>query len=94
MAGLSAQQKGEIRISVIRKVDAFTDENVEANPTPEPLRLEKDLGIYPSHRMMLSVPFTKVSRAYGGKALGPLDCVELETVKACIDAVIEKAEAQ
>ena len=94
MAGLTEQQKGEIRISVIRKVDAFTDEDVEGKPNPEPLRLEKDLGIYPSYRMMLAVPFTKVSRSYGGKAIGPLDCVELETVKACIDAVIAKAEAR
>ena len=90
---LFKQQKDAIRISVIQKIDVFTDERVEANADPDSLRLEKDLGIFPNQRMMLAVPFTKVSKSYGGKAVGPLDCAELETVQDCIELVIRKAGA-
>ena len=89
---LSQQQKDAIRISVIRRVDVFTDEYVEASADPDFLRLEKDLGIFPNQRMMLAVPFSKVSKSYGGKRVKPLDCADLETVQDCIELVIRQAE--
>jgi len=89
---LSQQQKDAIRISVIRRVDVFTDEYVEASADPDFLRLEKDLGIFVNQRMMLALPFTKVSKSYGGKPVSPLDCVDLETVQDCIALVIQRAE--
>ena len=89
---LSQQQKDAIRISVIRRVDVFTDEYVEASADPDFLRLEKDLGIFVNQRLMLSLPFTKVSKSYGGKSVSPLDCVDLETVQDCIALVIQRAE--
>ena len=90
---LSQQQKDAIRISVIRRVDVFTDEHVEASADPDFLRLEKDLGIFPNQRMMLAVPFTKVSRSYGGKPVRPLECADLETVQDCIELVVKQAGA-
>ena len=85
---LSREQEDAIRIAVIRRIDAYTDEYVEASADPDFLRLEKDLGIFVNMRMMLAVPFTKVSKSYGGKPVRPLDCVDLETVRDCIELVI------
>ena len=88
---LSQQQKDAIRLAVIRRVDAYTDEYVEASAGPDFLRLEKDLGIFANQRMMLAVPFTKVSKSYGGKPIRPLECVDLETVLDCIELVVARA---
>jgi hypothetical protein len=90
----SRQQKEAIGISVIRILDVFTENDVEANADPDSLRLEKDLGISRNQRMMLAVPFTKVSKSYRGKAIEALACADLDTVKDCIELVIKQAGAQ
>ena len=77
-----------IKPEVIKKLQSFAEPNEQIT---EETHLQKDLDLGPSFRFALALPFTKISKRYGGYVVRGKETKKLDLVKKAIDLVHKKA---
>lgn len=80
--------KVDIKPQVIEKLESFAEPNTDLSEDTE---LDGDLGMGPTHRAAMALPYTKISKRYKGYVVGISECKELKTVGESIDLVYERA---
>lgn len=82
--------RDEIKPKVIGKLKAITDEDdlVENEKSD----LQRDLGMGPTLKKAMAVPYTKIAKSYkGGIGVSMGDAGDCKTVKDSIDLVFNRA---
>ena len=77
-----------IKKSVIKKLKSFAE---PADPIVEEMHLQRDLDLGPTFRQALALPYTKISKRYGGYVIRGTEAKALKLVKDSIDLVHKKA---
>jgi hypothetical protein len=87
--------RDEIKPKVIKVLSAVTQMPPKVLSDNEPYRLFQDLGMGPTLRQALAVPYTKISRQYpGGLPISMKEAGDLKTVKESIDLVEKRANGK
>jgi len=92
VALVSPDVPADVRPEIIHAIDAVTSVDlvlVGDLKIQDAQRLQADLGIFPQQAMMLSVPFSKISRRRGGRSVGPIEVSTANTVGECVALVKE-----
>ncbi len=82
--------RGTIAPLVIAKIDAVAE---PGRPIKETDRLLEDLGMTAGIRRAMALPFTKISKRFGGKLVRMSKSKKLKKVKDAIDLVHKKANS-
>lgn len=78
----------EIARRVIKKLENFAEPDAEIT---EETRLEEDLGMTRTLRSAMALPYSKISRTFGGKPIRIAEAGDLSDVKETIDLVHRRA---
>ena len=80
-----------IRPLVVAKIVAIAD---PPQPPEDETRLFEDLRMGPTVRRAMSLPYTKISRRFGGKPITMSDAEDLGTVGDSVDLVHKRANGE